>query len=177
MLGVLHALAGWAGACDLRAWIGREPALPAADPAALAAACAAGPVTRWRLTWREPDPIRAVPLAPIAPLQPHAAPAERFFALAAADPIRRWRVAEAAAALALPVRTFQRALATAGTSFSALVARMRREAAAAHLINGSQSLAEIGYLCGYADQAHFTREFAHATGLSPGRYREEFARA
>ena len=177
VLGVLHALADWAGACDVRAWIGREPALPVADPAALAAACAAGPITRWRLAWREPNPIPAVPPAPVVPLQPDAAPAERFFALAAADPVRRWRVAEAAASLALPARTFQRALATAGTSFSALVARTRRETAAARLVNGTQALAEVGYLCGYADQAHFTREFTHATGLSPGRYRQEFARA
>ena len=36
-------------------------------------------------------------------------------------------------------------------------------------------LAEVGFLCGYADQAHFTREFRRRVGLPPERYRRAFA--
>jgi AraC-like DNA-binding protein len=34
------------------------------------------------------------------------------------------------------------------------------------------SIADIGYWCGYADQAHFQRDFRRAVNMTPGRYRE-----
>ncbi|MGR4871500.1 helix-turn-helix transcriptional regulator [Variovorax sp. LARHSF232] len=81
------------------------------------------------------------------------------------------RVGDAAAALDLPLRTLQRRLTTAGISFSDLLGEVRVRQAAAWLARGGPTLAEIGFLCGYADQAHFTREFTRRAGLPPARYR------
>ncbi len=36
--------------------------------------------------------------------------------------------------------------------------------------------AEVAYLCGFADQAHFTRQFKQHTAMTPGLYRDAFAR-
>jgi AraC-like DNA-binding protein len=35
--------------------------------------------------------------------------------------------------------------------------------------------AQVGYVCGFADQAHFTRQFKRHTAMTPGLYRSEFA--
>ena len=37
------------------------------------------------------------------------------------------------------------------------------------------STAEVGYMCGFADQAHFTRQFKRHTAMTPALYRSEFA--
>lgn len=60
--------------------------------------------------------------------------------------------------------------------FTGLAAQARVRHAAWQLIETGLSLAEIGFLCGYADQAHFTRDFGRRVGLSPERYRVAFRR-
>jgi transcriptional regulator GlxA family with amidase domain len=37
-------------------------------------------------------------------------------------------------------------------------------------------LAEIGFLAGFSDQAHFARIFHRNVGTTPSRYRAEFGR-
>jgi AraC-like DNA-binding protein len=37
------------------------------------------------------------------------------------------------------------------------------------------AIAEIGFVCGYSDQAHLTREFNRRMGVPPARYRELFS--
>ncbi|WP_075584331.1 helix-turn-helix domain-containing protein [Caballeronia glathei] len=37
--------------------------------------------------------------------------------------------------------------------------------------SSSLSLAEVSFACGFADQSHFTRTFAAATGTTPGNWR------
>ena len=81
------------------------------------------------------------------------------------------RVADAAAALGLSLRTLQRRLADAGTSYRSLLGEVRVRRAAVYLARPGTTLAEIGFLCGFADQAHFTREFTRRAGLPPARYR------
>jgi AraC-like DNA-binding protein len=44
-------------------------------------------------------------------------------------------------------------------------------------MQSNAAVSEIGFLCGYSDQAHFTREFKRATGITPSKYRESFASA
>lgn len=84
-------------------------------------------------------------------------------------------LARLAADLGLAPRTLQRRLAAADTSFSALWTEVRLAASARLLAAGAESTAQIGYLCGFADQAHFTRCFRRHTALTPARYRSEFA--
>ena len=64
-------------------------------------------------------------------------------------------------------RQFRAALGTSPYRYSLL---RRLDAARDHL-GSSQSLADIALATGFADQAHFTRMFAAAYGISPGRYR------
>ena len=90
--------------------------------------------------------------------------------LLAADPAYDWRMDRAASALGLTGRTLQRRLRAAGTTFRALLRRTRADAAACLVADGV-ALAETGFACGYADQAHLTREFRSCIGLAPGAYR------
>jgi AraC-like DNA-binding protein len=93
----------------------------------------------------------------------------------AEDPIRRWTLADLAATCARSPRSLQRDLAALGTTFSELVSEARLQAAAANLCKpNGPSLAETGFLAGFADQAHFTRVFSRHTGISPNIYRAEF---
>jgi len=92
--------------------------------------------------------------------------------LLASDLGRGWTVAEAARRLAFSKRSLQRRLADEGRSFSSVLRRARMREATELLTRGEATLAEIGYCCGYADQAHFQRDFLRATNLTPRRFRE-----
>ncbi|PPB79365.1 AraC-like DNA-binding protein [Albidovulum inexpectatum] len=95
-----------------------------------------------------------------------------------ADPLRRWTVKDLADWAGLSARTLQRRLTEQGLSLSRLVAEARLQVAAGYLVEKpGPSLAQIGFLAGYSDQAHFTRAFAKGVGTSPRRYREEFGSA
>lgn len=80
-------------------------------------------------------------------------------------------------ALGVSGRWLQRALAADGLRFSDLLAEVRVRAAAWWRIETSEPIAAAGFVAGYSDQPHFTRDFGRRTGLSPGRYREHFARS
>jgi AraC-like DNA-binding protein len=131
----------------------------------------------WQLQWTPCTQTPAVAAdrrsatPPLSGTLPWPEPAAELARWLARDPAARPRAADAAAALDLPLRTLQRRLAMAGVSFSDLVAEMRVRLAAAWLAAGTSTLAEIGFACGYADQAHFTREFKRRAGMPPARYR------
>ncbi|AOW13570.1 hypothetical protein LPB72_11250 [Hydrogenophaga crassostreae] len=90
------------------------------------------------------------------------------------DPARPWTVAVLAKQMNMASRSLQRALARQQSSFSALLAQTRATSAAQALTTTQQSPAQIGYACGYADQAHFGRDFKRHTALTPLQYRAEF---
>ena len=83
-------------------------------------------------------------------------------------------ITDAAAYLNVSPRTLQRDLKQREMSFSVLVGDCRARMAAMHLIESSLPLAEVGFLCGYSDQAHFTREFGKRVGMPPEKYRVSF---
>jgi len=145
-------------------------------------AWAAGSADRWQLRWLGTDPASAtVPrgapgasLPAMPPLEsplPWPQPAADLARWMAHDLAAAHRVADAAAALGLSLRTLQRQLAAAGTSYRSLLGEVRVRQAAICLARPGTTLAEIGFLCGFADQAHFTREFTRRAGLPPARYR------
>lgn len=78
---------------------------------------------------------------------------------------------ECAAALSSSVRTLQKQLARAGTSFSAMLDCERCEMAKAALMRSTVSLDELAMDLGYAEQSTFSRAFRRWTGLSPGEFR------
>jgi AraC-like DNA-binding protein len=43
--------------------------------------------------------------------------------------------------------------------------------ACALLAGGDDPLPAVGFVCGFSDQAHFTREFRRRVNLTPGAYR------
>jgi len=59
-----------------------------------------------------------------------------------------------------------------GKSFSELVLDRRMHSARALLLNGSKSVGEIAGLCGFTDEAYFSRRFRQAHGVPPGQYRK-----
>ncbi|WP_101846853.1 helix-turn-helix domain-containing protein [Zhihengliuella sp. ISTPL4] len=84
---------------------------------------------------------------------------------------------EAAARLALSVRTLQRLThRTVGLSPGAIIRRRRLQEAAQRLREDpATDLASLAAMLGYADHAHLTRDFATVLGLPPRDYRARVA--
>lgn len=128
-------------------------------------------VSAWELRWQASpaspaaEPTHTDPDHWIAQLQ----------AQLAADPGRGWTVDILAQATASSPRTLQRRLAQRGLSFTQLLSSARLTGAARLLTVGSMPTAEVGYVCGFADQAHFTRQFKQHTAMTPVLYRNAFA--
>jgi len=89
------------------------------------------------------------------------------------------RVSQVCAAFGLSERTLQRLLARrVGLSPKWLIQRRRLHEAAERLRSGALSgrhgaLADVAADLGYADQAHFTRDFRAVTGTTPGAFAAE----
>lgn len=58
-----------------------------------------------------------------------------------------------------------------GKTFSELVLERRMHLARSLLLNSSKAVGEIATLCGFADEAYFSRRFRQAHGLPPGQFR------
>ena len=81
----------------------------------------------------------------------------------------------AALEMGMTRRTFQRTLTTEGTSYQQVLSEVRFRLAGWHLLQMDMPIAEVGFVCGYSDQAHLTREFNRRVGVTPARYRSLFA--
>ncbi len=128
-------------------------------------------VSTWELRWQ------AMPASP--PTEPPPTDPDRWIArlqaLLAADPGRGWTVEALSRETASSSRTLQRRLAQRQSSFTQLLSAARLMGAARLLTAGAMPTAEVGYVCGFADQAHFTRQFKQHTAMTPGVYRNTFA--
>lgn len=96
---------------------------------------------------------------------------DRLADLLAGDIGRSWKLHDAARNLTFSTRSLQRHLSATGRSFSSVLRQARMREATNLLTRDDTSLAEIGYCCGYADQAHFQRDFLRATNMTPRRFR------
>ena len=77
-------------------------------------------------------------------------------------------VGRLAGLVALSAGHFSRAFKqTFGDTPHGHVMRRRIEAAKAMMLRGAEPLSQIAYLCGFADQAHFSRTFRRLAGASP----------
>ena len=72
-------------------------------------------------------------------------------------------------------RSLQRHLAAHDSGFGVLLRQVRLARSARLLAETPQSPAQIGYVCGFSDQAHFTREFKRHSAVTPVRFRQQFA--
>lgn len=58
-----------------------------------------------------------------------------------------------------------------GKTFSELVLERRMHMARTLLLNSNRAVGEIAAMCGFADEAYFSRRFRQAHGLPPGQFR------
>ena len=78
---------------------------------------------------------------------------------------------EAAATHNMSLRTFQRRLESEGTRFRVLLDQTRTQLAESLLADSTHTLGEVGYYCGFSEQASFSRAFKRWTGKTPSAYR------
>ena len=78
---------------------------------------------------------------------------------------------DVARALHVSVRTLQRKLVAAGTTFRELSETARARLAQEYLADPKVSSAEVAMLLGFSDPSSFTRAFRRWTGESPARWR------
>jgi AraC-like DNA-binding protein len=178
VLGVYIGLLRAVGCSDLSASIGEQRvALPDGrwDTGAVERVAAAADTAIWRLAWSgRPATFAArsddLPSS-LAAASGNCPEADRLADLLARDPARNWPLAEAAAELGLSARGLQRRLSLHGLTSSAVGRAVRVRHACALLAAGEHPLATIGFVSGFSDQAHFTREFRRQVNMTPGAYR------
>jgi len=85
---------------------------------------------------------------------------------------RRWSLEDVGRRLFMSKRTLQRRLAGQGLRFSELIVRIRVDEAMRLLGSPELNVTAIGYLCGFADSAHFSHSFKRVTGETPGSWRD-----
>ncbi|GCL61881.1 helix-turn-helix transcriptional regulator [Pseudaquabacterium pictum] len=125
----------------------------------------------WQWRWQPAPPGASTPCPPAGDW------AGTATGVLAADPGRSWSVPALAAALGSSPRTLQRQLARQGRCFSHLLMDVRLAASARLLAATRQPVAAIGYHCGFADQAHFTRAFKKHSAMTPVQFRGAFQAA
>ena len=84
--------------------------------------------------------------------------------------------AEMAQAAGMSERAFERSFAREyGLPPQQYLKRLRIQTACRALVDTRESIADIALRHGFADQSHFTRELRRMAGVTPGRYREQYA--
>lgn len=81
---------------------------------------------------------------------------------------RKEQVAEQ---LAMSVRTLQRQLQQAGTSYQQILDDLRQELAEHYLLHSDLPIQDIAHYLGFSDQRSFHRTFKSRSGMPPGEYR------
>ncbi len=93
----------------------------------------------------------------------------------AADPLEKWSLADMAVELSLSVRTLQRRLYKEGTTFGECILVSRCQCAAYYMTTQRENLTAVGFLAGFSDAAHFSREFKKNVGLLPSNYQSSLS--
>jgi AraC-like DNA-binding protein len=180
VLGLLVALLQACGHGGVSAWVGAARVYPACEPDALDAAVRNGDAQEWQIVWTahaRPPLADAVAPAGLAPDEAWPAGVKALFDRLVAGLPAAPGVAGLARELGRAPRSLQRELQLQGTGLRSLLAEARYRSAGWWLLHTNVALAEIGFLCGFADQSHFTREFRSRSGMTPADYRRHFALA
>jgi AraC-like DNA-binding protein len=109
-------------------------------------------------------------LRPFLPVDDDGALVNRIVAFVESDR-EVTRVAQVCERFALSERALQRLVQRRlGLTPKWLIQRRRLQEAAERLRTGPAGLGDVAALLGYADQAHFTRDFARVTAMTPGEF-------
>ncbi|MEM1228945.1 MAG: helix-turn-helix transcriptional regulator [Pseudomonadota bacterium] len=166
IVGLLTALLQCGGARGLTARIGTEPAMQGDQR--VEGFPLPSDTARWQLCWERYDPrSRAVSTE-----TPSVSTLARLTTLLSDDLGHSWRLSAVAQRLGVSTRSLQRALSREGASFQKVLRTVRVERSAALMASGCASLIEVGYVCGFADQAHFSRDFKLRFNMTPSQYLE-----
>ncbi len=177
--GVLCALLEANGLENVRASAGAIELYPQPDSQQVMACIRQGETGSWLLSWSSPEPAWTGPDMTVS-WSLVAPQGWSPFAFAVGDRIAHHlpellSVDAAALEMGMARRTFQRALAAEGTGYQHLLSEVRFRLAGWHLLQLDMPIAEVGFVCGYSDQAHLTREFNRRVGVPPARYRSLFS--
>jgi AraC-like DNA-binding protein len=77
--------------------------------------------------------------------------------------------------LGLSVRSLQRRLREAGTTYKQVLDQVRHDLALRYLGAGEMSIGEVAYLLGFSEASAFHRAFKRWTGSTPGEFRRQSA--
>lgn len=188
VLGVMLALLEAIGLQDVRAEIEGQPVYPEAAEPALRQLAEHARTATWHLRWqarghaghadsaRRPKAEPACTPTDLCSSLPWPDIAHRCASVLLGDLLRRRTMRGIARDIGTSARSLQRSLSVAGITYSSVLAEARSRAAAWWLLESELPIAQVGFLAGYSDQPHFTRDFKRRIGLAPGRYRENFAR-
>lgn len=179
VLGVLAALLEAIGLQRVRASVAGAAAYPEPDVDGIGRAAARAATATWDFRWdgsAPPTPARGLVSAAAELGADGAWPAlaRAAYLRLVTDLTRTAPLRDLAAELAVPVRTLQRGLSQAGLTYTHLLAEARCRAGAWRLLHTGEPIAEVGFLSGFADQPHFTRELRRRVGMPPAAYREAF---
>ncbi|MBA4071274.1 MAG: AraC family transcriptional regulator [Gemmatimonas sp.] len=181
VLGVLAALLEAIGLQHVEVNLGRVPVYPEPDEKRLESAAKNADTAQWEFRWttatrhaevRRPEPPWP---AELGADKDWPAVAREVYGRLMSGLTRPKSLLELAHGMQVPSRTLQRELGRSGLSYSQLLAEARCRAGAWRLLHTDGSVAEIGFLSGYADQPHFTRELQRRVGMTPAVYRDAFA--
>lgn len=170
VLGMLTVLLVMTGARDLTVTVGRDdPLIVFADGDFRTPPPDLG-IAFWRFTWTSvASPAR------IGAASTGTDMVSRARHLLAGNLARRWTLGDLADEVGSSARSLQRRLQGDG-GFQRLLGAVRTETAANLLLNSEYALPIVGFVCGYADQPHFTRDFKHRTAATPAAYRSAFTK-
>ena len=180
VLGVLAALIEEIGAQNLRVYLGDLEVFPTCNSNDLKRTISLNSSSTWTFVWDAMNPNAAnlsklnKPLSNFMPLPNWQELTQKIAAYLASNLIKPPALSELASLHGFSSRGLQRKLADEGLTFSKLVSLIRSQLASHALLRSNQSIAEIGFVTGYADQPHFTRDFKKTVGLTPAKFRESF---
>jgi len=180
VLGVLIALLEAVVGKPVAAWIADVPVYPEPDHTAIAALAEEHRTPGWALAWRPAavatEPVHKDTHQPpkLAPPQTWSNDAQRCFASLSKELMNPLTLPALAEALEEAPRSLQRKLGRSGLSYTEILAQARCSAASWWLMATTTPVSEVGFISGYADQPHFTRDFRKRVGMTPQRYRSDF---